>query len=476
MKNTLFTVILAALFFTPAANAQGLKNLGNAVKNAAQGVSNSGAQGGANGVVYYVSATGSGRADGLSASTPKKELQAVLNLIKEKGQNGATVRVAEGNYLGYLDAGYIEISNWITLEGGWNTTFTDRDPLKYQTKIEPTQQQLGTNGKKGLITLSGLDNINEVVSGTVIIDGFMLNLGYENNYKPADPSDERNGCPKGCETGRMIDDPGNQPEHQIIKGEGAIAGNVIIRNCLIANATYFGIQFNTRCGEIEIYYNVIISNRYGGVRIVGWSKDGTKSHVDFHHNTVAFSWCREKLMEDMGYGYEFMNKVNADVHHNIFACNNYAALARTRALSGPDAKIEAKKVTNVFDNCFFMNAADLQLPSSGGGKWTNVACKDFENVDEKILPKYEGNVELKSGDSFVEALDQDYLKGFATLKVVSSSSFDANSAANQFRQAMGMNMRGTEINRVSMYGNRYNYDKALKLFGAKSGVGAQKAK
>lgn len=428
------------------------------------------------GVIYYVSAAGSGRANGLSASSPKKDLQAILNAIKDKGENGATVRVAEGNYLGNLDAGYIEINNFITLEGGWNSTFTERDPLKYQTKIEPTQQQLGTNAGKGLITIKGLDNINYKVGGTLKIDGFMLNMGFENNYKPANPKDERNGCPEGCETGRMLDDPGSQPEHQIIKGEGAIAGNVIICNCLIANATYFGIQFNSRCGKIEIYNNVIISNRYGGVRIDGWSKDGTQTQVDFHHNTVAFNWCRDKLMTDMGYGYEFMNKVNADVHHNIFACNNYAALARTRALSGPDAKIEAKKVTNVFNNCFFMNAADLQLPGQGGGKWLNVACKDFENVDEKILPKYEGNMELKSGDSFVNTLDQAYLKGFATLKVVSSSSFDANSAANQFRQAMGMNMRGTEVNRVSMYGNRYNYEKSLKLFGAKQGYGAQKVK
>jgi hypothetical protein len=39
---------------------------------------------------------------------------------------------------------------------------------------------------------------------------------------------------------------------------------------------------------------------------------------------------------------------------------------------------------------------------------------------------------------------------------------------------MGMNMQGSETIRASMYGNRYNFDKALQLFGAKSGYGAQK--
>lgn len=479
-RKTLFTISMLALSSVVLAQFS-LSGAINAAKNAASKTasnstvksSSTSTSNGAS-VIYYVSTSGSGRADGLSASTPQKEIQKVINIIKDKNQNGAVIRVAEGNYLGYLDQGYLEISNWITLEGGWNSDFTVRDPIKYQTKIEPTQDQLGTNGSKGVIHFSGLDDINYRVGGTVKIDGFMINLGYENNYKPNDPTDSRNGCPsKAFETGRLLDDPAKQPQHQIVWCDGAIAGNVIICNCLIANSPYFGIQINSRCGEIEVYNCVIISNRMSGVRIDGWDKDGYRSHVNFHHNTVCFSWCRDKYMEDMGYGYECMNKVSCDIHHNIFACNNYAAIARTRALSGPDKVIEAKKVTNVFDNCFFMNAADLQLPSAGGGKWTNVACKNFEDVDEKILPKYEGNQELQKGDTFVNALDPDYLEAFSTLQIVTSSSFDPNSAANQYRQAHGMNMQGTETVRPTMYCNRYKYDYAIKLFGAKQGYGAQ---
>ena len=151
-------------------------------------------------------------------------------------------------------------------------------------------------------------------------------------------------------------------------------------------------------------------------------------------------------------------------------CNNYAAVARTRV----DTKdMEAKKKTNLYNNIFFMNAADLQLPS-GGGKWLNVPVSQFEEVDEAILPKYEGNQELSANDAFVKVIDQDYLKGFASLKVVSSQTYDANSAANQTRAAFGLNKQGSETIRVSMYGNRYNFNKALLFFGAKQGYGAQK--
>ena len=429
------------------------------------------------GVVYYVSAAGSARADAKSPDKPKKDLQAVLNLIRDNGENGAVIRIAEGNYLGYMNSGYVEVYNFVTLEGGWNADFTERNPMKYITKMEPTQEQLGSNGSKGVIhTNRALDDVMaKKPKGTLVIDGIFFNLGFENFYKPADPSDPRFGCPsKAFETGRIEDAIPPQVEHQIFHSDGWIAGNVIIRNCLFANGVYFAVQFGSRCGEVEIYNNVFISNRYGAVRIDGGDKNGEASHVSFHHNTVAFSWCRDKEMADMGYGYECMTKINCDLHHNIFACNNNAAIARTHVLGGPDKAIEAKRVTNIYDNAFFMNAADLQLPPTGGGKWTNVKVAQFEDLDESLIPKVEGNFELKEGDSFIKALDQEYLKGFASLKVVSSSSFDRNSAANQFRQAVGLNMQGSETIRVSMYGNRYNFDKALKLFGAKSGYGAQK--
>ena len=151
----------------------------------------------------------------------------MLNLIRDNKENGAIVKVVEGNYLGYMNTGYIEIYNWITLEGGYSVDSSQRNPLRYITRIETDQSHKGTNGSKGLITLSKLDDVlSNKIHGTVTIDGFMLNMGY---------------------------------------------------------------------------------------------------------------------------GYEFMTAVNADVHHNIFLCNSYSALARTHVLSGPDAPIEAKRVTNLYD-------------------------------------------------------------------------------------------------------------------------------
>ena len=488
MKKTLTIIAMLSLFLVTDASAQSLlKKLGDAAKKAATSTTTAGGQASSvtgkiskgvkpgSGPTYYVSATsGSNRADGKSPSTAVRDIQKVLDKIAENNENGAVVRVAEGNYLGYLDAGYIEIRNFITLEGGWSSDFSSRDPFTYITMMQPTGAQNGTNGSKALITISKLDNTNYTVDGTLIIDGIMMDYGNQNNYYRYDPADPASGSPEGVDTGRMLDNPSDQLSHQMIHTDAALAGNLIIRNCLFLNAPYFGIQINSRCGEIEICNNVFISCRYSAVRVDGWDKEGYRSHVDFHHNTVGFSWCRDKIMEDMGYGYEFMSKVNGDVHHNVFLCNNYAAVARTHALSGPDVVIEAKRVTNLHDNYFFMNAADLQLPATGGGKWTNVMVNRFDDVSEKTIPNIDGNRDLATTDPLVEKVWAPYLDGFAGLKVLDeSSSFNPNSGANLYRSAHGMNMVGTEIHRVSMYGNRYRFDEAMKLFGAKAGYGAQ---
>ena len=426
------------------------------------------------GTTWYVSTNGSNKNDGQSPETPLKNVQKAL----DEASDGDLICVAEGNYTGTLDQGFIEITKYVSLVGGYNEDFSERDPYSYKTYIQTNPSHVSKNGTKASINLEVTGSRNKVV----MVDGFSVDRGEQALY--CAPSDDPvAGWPEGCLTGRKLM-PGDSPSVKTVGGAaqerqcvtGHVEGHLIIRNCVFANAVYFGIQLMSKGGDWEVYNNVFVANNYSSCRIDSMTRDANECYVDFHHNTVLFSWCRDKYMEDMGYGFEFMTLISADVHHNLFVGNNYAAVARTHALSGPDAPIEAKRITNLYDNYYFLNAADLQLPSKGGGKWTNIKCTDIEDmVDEKTLPKAENNLELPAGDAVINAFDKDYLEAFANLKVISqSSNFNPNSASNQFRQAMGMNMQGSETRRVSMYGNRYNFDKALKLFGAKANYGAQK--
>ena len=60
-----------------------------------------------------------------------------------------------------------------------------------------------------------------------------------------------------------------------------------------------------------------------------------------------------------------------------------------------------------------------------------------------------------------------------SLKIVSSRSYDPNSAANQINRIFGQNQVGSEIVRPNMFGNKYPWEKAKDLFGKVPGYGAQ---
>ena len=482
MKKTLTTLLSLVLFtglcfgqfsFNRAVNAA--SSAANSAKSAANSAKSSSSSSNSSakssnskenkGTVYYCNAaTGSNRNDGKSASTAFKEIQKLIN--SDFVKDGDIIRVAEGNYLGYMNQGFIEVTKYVTVQGGWSSDFSSWDPVKYQTMIQPTAEQKGTNGSKALLSLKPTTpNQN----GLMIIDGFILDMGMENDYMRADPKDERTGTCEGCETGRLMDE--QSPSHCGINGGYSnFSGKLIIRNCVIMNCNNYGIQMTNNGGHWEIYNNVFVANRYAACEIRGAKATPDGITLDFHHNTVLFSWCRTKVMEDMGYGFRFMNGLQQeDVHHNIFGCNNYGAIDNCRYDS--NKAVEAAKIQNVENNLFFMNNADMVLPAVGGGKWLMVKNDQFEDVDR--IKGYEGNKDLPTNSKLLKLINQPQLKGYANLKIKSNTSYDPNSAQNQFRSAIGANQVGTETVRVSMYGNRYPVADAISLFGAEPGYGAQ---
>ena len=92
-----------------------------------------------------------------------------------------------------------------------------------------------------------------------------------------------------------------------------------------------------------------------------------------------------------------------------------------------------------------------------------------------LLTNYDNNREIYDAEAnaISKKIDAPYLKGFIGINGTQASEFNPNSSLNTFRSAMGMNMQGTETVRVSMYGNRYPFEKAFDLFGAVNGYGAQ---
>lgn len=474
-RNIIKVLLSAALVFaaTVDCSAQFLNNLKGKLKeavvekvsqnsNVAAAVAQKGGDVKFNNVLYVSAERGSARSQG-TKDAPLRDVQKAINMAND----GDVIRIAEGNYLGNLDRGWLEIKEkYVSLEGGWNNDFTERNPLKYVTRIQPGKEQAGTIARAALL-IECLKNPDQ----TIVIDGIFFDLGMMLEYCKADPSDPRYGCPEGCETGRVMP-VGNPPNKTVRLLGGKVAGRLIVRNCMFLNASFNGIIMTNMGGFWEIYNNVFVSNLYASCEITGGlnqQNNAHKSHVDFHHNTVMFSWPTTKEMESMGYGYRFRNGCDHTVHNNIFGCNNFGAL--DGGWDDSNLPQDKRKVCSAYDNLFFMNKGDLVVAGTSGGKWLYVPGKRFDEVE--MLKQYENNRELPESSKFKEVIDPAYLKGYASLEIISTSSYDPNSAANLYREAHGLNKQGTMTTRVSMFGNRYNFDKAMKFFGAEPGYGAQ---
>lgn len=439
----------------------------------------------AQGKTFYVSATtGSARADGLSPTTAMKDLQKAI----DAAQDDDIIYVAEGNYLGNMDRGYLECGKFgnaqndrgkfISIYGGYSTDFSERDVIKHVTKIQPGSQKF----------TAPLLNINARrpwgytgPEGEVVVDGLVFDFGENNLYCVADVKNEITGTPnEGVLTGRFIELGGspNCPKVGFANGDEYalhmdVEGNVRISNCIFVNCRDYGISALMGKGHMEISNNIFIACRYASCQVKGSVRDADieKVSLGFHHNTVLFTWTRTKAFEDMGQGFRFMNGIRTiDVHNNIFGCNSNCGVERVYYES--NKAMEAAKISNLYDNYFFANKRDLEIAAMGASTISVPAARIEEA--EQIGPKYEGNKEMPEGnDAFINAIDKSYLEGFLSLKIMSSQSYNANSAANQVNRLFGLNQQGSEIVRPSMYCNKYPWEKAKDLFGAVNDYGAQ---
>ncbi len=504
------SVILSAalmLLFSQSADAQFLNSLKNAAQkavndaknsatkavnnvtnNASSAATNSVSQTSASkGKTFYVSATtGSARADGLSPSTAMKDLQKAIDAAEDNDW----ILVAEGNYLGNMDRGYVQVGQFgngqndrgkfISFYGGYSTDFSERDVIKHITKIQPTSQSF----------IAPLFNINARRPygytgpvGTVVVDGFYFDLGENNRYFVKNVKEEATGTPnEGVLTGRFVEPDANPslPLEGYSSGDEYalhmdVEGNVRVSNCVFVNCRDYGISAMMGKGHMEVSNNIFVACRYASCQVRGSVRDADvdKVSLDFHHNTVLFTWTRTKGFEDMGQGFRFMNGIRTiDVHHNIFGCNSNCGVERVYYESNKE--LEKLKVSNLYENYYFANRRDLEIAAPGAAS-ISVPAARIEEVDEHTIgPKYEGNKDLPEGnDAFINAIDQPYLEGFMTLKIISSQSYNANSAANQVNRLFGLNQQGSEIVRPSMYCNKYPWQKAADLFGKVSGYGAQ---
>lgn len=413
---------------------------------------------------YYVSKETGKNSNAGTKDAPFKNIERAA----ERVQAGDRLYVAEGNYYGVRDKGFIMIKNAVEIYGGYSKDFSKRDILKYRTLLMPPASSNGTGRSNCLLEFAVRGNGGE----KIVLDGLIFDKSDSNGYHPT------KGKPEGVETGMLILPPGqgvNKGE-KVITTEKPILGGFIdncdflIQNCVFNNASDFAILLGGS-GEWKILNNVFTANAMSACQIHGRKNSATAIKLEFAYNTVLFTWPRTHAFEDMGYGFRVMTKVEVNIHHNIIGLSSLSAVDRCH-IDSPVAMENGRKVL-MDNNRFFMNKqADVTLP--GLGTFEYVWVKDFDDLDR--FDSAEGNEELNDISALKDILNKAYLSGFLNAAYKEKTDYNPNSPANEFRRAMGMNQTMSVQTDVSMFANKYPQDDSIKLFGAINGFGAQTIK
>ena len=292
-------------------------------------------------------------------------------------EDGDTILVAEGNYLGNMDRGYVEcgkfgnggdVGKFLKFYGGYAADFSERNPVKYITKIQPNASSPKSIGAALFHITAKRAYTDKRPAGEVVVDGFTFDGGEYNSYWAPDPSSPASGTPnKEVLSGRLIEPGANAPGNALGVSASdwralhlSVEGKVKITNCVFVNCRDYGIDGGMGAGHIEIANNVFIACRYAACQVRGMLASGKEDQIsmDFHHNTVLFSWPRSKDFEDMGQGFRFMNGIRTiNVYNNIFAFN--ARCGVERCYYENSKEYEKLKKSNLYDNYFLGNKYDL---------------------------------------------------------------------------------------------------------------------
>jgi Right handed beta helix region len=210
------------------------------------------------GIVRYVAPTGNDAANDCTASgLPCQSPQHALDVALA----GDEIRVAAGTYTS-TGGTVASISQTVTLKGGWNSLFSQNDPLNNPTILDGQALQ-PVILIVSPITLSAAAHISPTIEGFIITHGHGLHAAC----LPGDPV--------VAECGAGI--------------ASSYANPLILNNVIVENHTNFdggGIQANGNNGTLVISGNKILSNT---AEVAGGAIYIAANNVLISGNTIAYN-------------------------------------------------------------------------------------------------------------------------------------------------------------------------------------------
>jgi hypothetical protein len=376
---------------------------------------------------WFVSATnGSGQLG--TKDRPAKDLGNIIHHLKPND----IIRIAGGTYMSRGASGSDEINVPVTIIGGYDETFSYRDPWDaHKTIFTGTNDYKKSTDPRIYIRTDQQREANGQLSqgGTIIIDGIIIDNGPRNRYhQKKDLAIRRKASPPTGEN--------PSPNSGGIVIVASKFTNVAVQNCVIMNTAPSEGALSVRIfqgGQGIIQNNLCVNNTGYGIHArTGYTGSNPELTPKFviRYNTSIFNWKHDAVATYGGYALALDQYLTATVENNVLAFGHQGGIYNKGA----------KIVLN--NNMFAGNKNNYDYNEKG----VDMSASDL--LDEAMLVDF--NSEGNEAALLQIPVSERWAKIYAGRSELTREQVDAavsvdNSWSNQVRSMFGLNLQGNEV-------------------------------
>jgi hypothetical protein len=375
---------------------------------------------------WYVSkAKGSGQLG--TKERPAKDLGNIIHRLKPND----VVYITGGTYMSKGKRGSDEINVPVKIYGGYDETFTTRDPWgAYKTIFTGVNEYMKlTTPRLYIRTDQQRESNGQRSQGSVIIvDGIIIDNGPRNRYhQDKNLAIRRQASPKSGQN--------PSPESGGIVIVGSKYTNIAVQNCVVMNTAPTEGAISVRVfqgGKGIIQNNFCINNTGYGIQARTGYVGSDASNVPvftIKYNTCLFTWKHDAVASYGGDGLALDKNLVAVVENNVFGFGHMGG-------------IYSKGADLTLNNNLFTGNSKYDFKEINA----KMRAEDILDESEKLNPDSMGNESLLIKIPVAER----WAKIYASRVEIRREDVDAavsasNSGANQLRSMLGINLRGNDV-------------------------------
>ncbi len=366
---------------------------------------------------------------------PAKELGNILSKLAP----GDAIYIAGGTYLGKGDNGTHIITVPVRIYGGYSDDFSSRDPWgRYRTIFSGDNKTKNYQFTPALkIDLTKV-RARDGVSGTIVVDGLILDHGARNRYadgknweiiRLANPKTGENPTP---ESGALVISAGKNGMFDKIPWNITVQNNIVMNSAPTMGALSVSAY---KRSTVAIRNNLIINNTgtgiYVGSKYAGSRYDANGPRFVVENNTVLFTWKHGPIVQSFsGNAMDFDQSVRATVRNNVlgFADRHLIHNARSTTIL-----LQNNVMTGNVDTAYLEFNTKIELD-------------EIEDEPDFIHEDSEGN----AARALAIPISKKWLRLYGSRVLVDRNKAEANisasaTRANAIRSMLGMNLRAGKV-------------------------------